>query len=248
MKLQCPECRELLPSIGRDVARPGDTVQCGLCLHVWRISTSRRPLTSLLETAAKADSAGVTPAEVEMAKRYLARSVASGLTSAPVVMPPITASQIQAAKLRARGLNTHGRPPAGKSSVPGVSARLVRFLDDFLKAQEEPFTILDFKNRLEREGKVLSEFSVALYLQRFAHAKRLTLLARGHRGSKSLYQKLSAPEKDTATRQLASCNGASIPARNTFSRNELRTSNSEHRTPNIELRTSNSELRTPNSE
>jgi hypothetical protein len=226
MKLQCPECRKLLPSIGRDVARPGDTIQCGLCLHVW-IPVPRKPLVlaspestachvgrpGLYVVQSPESSGGVTPAEIEMAKRYLARSVAAGLTSAPVVIPPMTDVQFHAAKLRARGLNTHGRPRAEKSPVPGVSARIVRFLDEFLKVQEEQFTIDDFQNFLGRSGKVLSRFSVSLYLQRFAIFKRLTLVSRGHRGSRSLYQRISAPEKDTATRQLASCNGASIPAR-----------------------------------
>ncbi len=35
MNLQCPKCRRILPQIGNETLSTGDTVTCGLCLHIW---------------------------------------------------------------------------------------------------------------------------------------------------------------------------------------------------------------------
>lgn len=60
MKLTCPKCRKLLPQIGNEIVVPGDEVQCGLCLHVWKIQSPRQPPTSRLETDGREQPEGVS--------------------------------------------------------------------------------------------------------------------------------------------------------------------------------------------
>src|ERR1035437_7062110 len=151
----------------------------------------------------------LTPEEIEMAKRYAQRSIAEGRTT---VAPSQNWSYTQITRLR------RGTPPRRvKSGVPGVPARIVALLADFLKVQTEPFMIDDFKNWLARSGIILQRATGKMYLCRLTGPNRLAPVVRGVHGRNAQYQKLSAPEKDTATRQLASCNGASIPARDSIS-------------------------------
>jgi hypothetical protein len=218
MKLQCPECRKVLPSIGRDVARPGDTVQCGLCLHVWRISTACRPLTSLLETGGRAQSkdaaaGALSPDELKLAKSYLARSVAAGLTS---VTPPPTPAERRALEA------FKGAAPTQR--VYKVPERFKEYLKDFLSATAAPFTCNDLRDWLMDHSVFYAHVTLNIYLPQLCVIGLLA--AAGYRGKEKLYRvksdesdhaagraTISVPEKDTATRQLASCNGASIPAR-----------------------------------
>jgi hypothetical protein len=65
MKLQCPKCRRMLPQIGNETLYPGDTVTCGLCLHVWTpIKLPAQPPTSRLETDGRDSSEGASAVPV----------------------------------------------------------------------------------------------------------------------------------------------------------------------------------------
>jgi hypothetical protein len=140
----------------------------------------------------------------------MAIAVARGWCTAPV--PPSRTRPV--VKRLPQKTRSHKRGPyAAKSPVPGVPMSIVVLMDDFLKAQAEPFTMPDFQRFLDRSGLMRTGMCVYLQLQKFVSAKRLVKATQGVRGRPAQYQKISVPEKDTATRQLASCNGASIPAR-----------------------------------
>lgn len=58
MKLQCPKCRKLLPQVGNEIVVPGDAVQCGLCLHVWKLASPRELRNDQSLTVGRAASEG----------------------------------------------------------------------------------------------------------------------------------------------------------------------------------------------
>ena len=61
MNLVCPKCRKTLPGCNGQTAAPGDTVECGLCGHIWQLrggATAKLPSA----TVGSAASEGVAAA------------------------------------------------------------------------------------------------------------------------------------------------------------------------------------------
>ena len=125
------------------------------------------------------------------APQIVQAAVSLGLCSAPVSTPPFATSyQFEVARNQAWGLTRRGteRKIGFPSSVPGVSARLVALLDDFLKVQEAPFGADDFGRFLKRSGKRLTPLTLKRFCFLFARAGKLRVAVRGVRGRFSLYQ------------------------------------------------------------
>jgi hypothetical protein len=209
-------CRDIVE--GRLIIPTVRTVPCGTDTDFVEMSLEE---THRSETCATVET-------VEAAKRYLARSIAEGRTT---VAPAQDWTYTQITRLR-RG--TPDRPV--KSDVDGVPKRLVNLLGDFLKVQEAPFGIDDFKNWLERSGIILRRVSVKVYLSRFCGAGRLMQVVRGVGGRLAQYQRkmpeasrglISAPEETDTTRQSAIRREvASTPARTNLRGTDLRSVNS----------------------
>ena len=132
------------------------------------------------------------------APALVARMVERGFCSAPKFTPAWTDRQIMTMRRHAAGVTSRGEEPKlhlrdlrrehCRSSIPGLSIRMVQLLDDFLRQHEDVFDIDDFGRFLERSGKVYSRYTVKFYLQRAALAGRLERSSSPGRGIKALFK------------------------------------------------------------
>jgi hypothetical protein len=128
------------------------------------------------------------------APEIVRETVARGECSAPVFTPPLTDRRIFTLRCHANGLTSRGTPLRDKSGVSCVPARIVIFLEEFLKVQEAPFTIDEFRNWLGRSGLNLVRVTVKMYLARLCRANKLAQVVRGVHGTPAQYQGISQKE------------------------------------------------------